>query len=112
MATSSQPWSGESQQQEEQQESSGGGSDGSGGPSEEAKRRARNFQIATGAACGFLGASYLLYWQLSVKAAEATVVKEVCIGVLNVHVYVCVFVYVCVCVLKAEAHGNDYSNGL
>ena len=99
MATSSQPWSGESQQQEEQQESSGGGSGGSGGPSEEAKRRARNFQIATGAACGFFGASYLLYWQLSVKAAEATVVKEVCVGV---HV----------CVLKAEADGNDYSNGL
>lgn len=73
MATS---WSGESQQ--EQQQSSSGGS---GGPSEEAKRRARNFQIATGAACGFFGASYLLYWQLSVKAAEATVVKEVCVGV-------------------------------
>lgn len=94
MATSSQPWSGESQQQEEQQESSGGGSGGSGGPSEEAKRRARNFQIATGAACGFFGASYLLYWQLSVKAAEATVVKEVYIGV---HVCVCVCVRVCLC---------------
>ena len=62
------------------QEQSSGESSRSG-PSEEAKRRARNLQIATGAACAFFGASYILYRQLSVRAAEATVVEKVCVCV-------------------------------
>ena len=73
------------------------GESGHSGPSEEAKRRARNFQIATGSACAFLGASYLLYRQLSVRAAEATVVEKVCVCAY-MFVYVCVHVCVHVCV--------------
>ena len=69
------------------------------GPSEEAKRRAKNFQIATGAACAFFGASYILYRQLSVKAAEATVIEKVCVC-LCVSVCVCCVSCVRVCVQK------------
>ena len=47
------------------------GSDtGQSGPSEEAKRRARNLQLATGAATAFLGGSYILYLQLKLRAAS------------------------------------------
>ena len=68
-------------------------SSGYSGPSEEAKRRARNFQIATGSACAFFGASYLLYRQLSVRAAEATVVEKVCLCVCMLRVCICVCLY-------------------
>ena len=71
---------------ESQEQSSGESGRDHSGPSEEAKRRARNFQIATGSACAFFGASYLLYRQLTVRAAEATVIEKVC---------VCVCVCVC-----------------
>ena len=40
------------------------------GPSSEAIRRAKLFQIATGAACAFFGASYILYRQLKLQASE------------------------------------------
>ena len=74
------------------QEQSSGESSRSG-PSEEAKRRARNLQIATGAACAFFGASYILYRQLSVRAAEATMVEKVCVYVCRL-MCECVFVFV------------------
>ena len=59
-------------------EQSASGADSSGQsadrePSPEAKRRARMFSVATGAACAFFGASYLLYHQLTVRAEEATI---------------------------------------
>ena len=61
------------------QTSSGSGQRGSGrtGPSSEAVRRAKLFQIATGAACAFFGASYILYRQLKVQASEVAT-SEVC----------------------------------
>lgn len=56
-------------------EQSGPGADGPADrePSPEAKYRARMFTVATGAACAFFGASYLLYRQLTVRAEEATI---------------------------------------
>ena len=49
------------------------------GPSEEARKRAKNLQIAAGSACAFFGASYILYRQMQVNAAEATAESaEVC----------------------------------
>ena len=57
------------------------GQSGHTGPSEEARRRARNLQIATGSACAFFGASYILYRNMNVKAAEATATGEVCVCV-------------------------------
>lgn len=61
------------------QTGSGSGQRGSGrtGPSSEAVRRAKLFQIATGAACAFFGASYILYRQLKVQASEVAT-SEVC----------------------------------
>ena len=49
------------------------GSEEGEGPSEGARRRARNFQIATMSACAFFGASYLLYRQSTLRAES-----EVC----------------------------------
>ena len=74
VATSQTSWN---QSQREDRQSSGSRSTG---PSEEAKRRAKNFQIATGAACAFFGASYILYRQVTVRAAEAAAAQvEVCV---------------------------------
>lgn len=39
-------------------------------PNPEAQYRARMFSIATGAACAFFGASYILYRQLKLRASE------------------------------------------
>lgn len=47
-----------------------GSETGQSGPSAEAKRRARNLQMATGAATAFLGGSYILYLQLKLRAAN------------------------------------------
>ena len=44
-------------------------------PSPEAKHRARMLSVATGAACAFLGATYILYRQLNLKAAEMATVE-------------------------------------
>ena len=55
---------------------------GEKGPSEEAKTRARNLQVATGAAVAFFGASYILY--LKLKADEVVGVVEVCVECFDV----------------------------
>ena len=62
-------------------EQSGPGADGPADrePSPEAKYRARMFTVATGAACAFFGASYLLYRQLTVRAEEATIEVSICV---------------------------------
>ena len=62
------------------------------GPSEEAKRRAKNLQIATGSVCAFFGASYILYRQLNVKAAEASATAEVLLC-MHAHTHIYIWLY-------------------
>lgn len=53
----------------------GSGTDSGTGPSEEARDRARRLSLATGATTAFFGASYILYLQLKVRAADEEEVR-------------------------------------